>query len=505
MVISKNFERVHQLITYNAISPSSIDYTPPSSSIPIGGFGFEQIVEIQNANKNVDFNQSNSALHFDDENFDGGITQLINLEDEILKQLQQPTVIDKTTATMVRKALGQFFHTLQDFFAHSSWVNIRQDVPKLWISSNATSLPATTIDPCPFEILDLNNAIFFPDTSTLSFNSFTSGYAYEPYQAAKAPDKKCAHGLLDKGIHKDWTGRDFHPEARAQAIYATAEATKYIINDPDNNPDNVCMLMTDNLCPVTTTVTVDTSGSTGNGTVTSDPSGINCTIGNSNGCSSEFETGMIIVLTATSDTNSTFQSWSGPNAANCQEGTAQATCTLNLIGQSINITATFVNANPFGNPFVGTWKAVNGKTFTIYADGTYSQAQDLFTLANYDETGCTFHSNILDSCTEYTYSITDSILWGWPSGVLTSDVYPLNISITADYTITSYTILNGVKTIQEQNTYPHISVLDITRYDCTESDIGTDCADYLFFYGDAARKFWQECPTIECNVLTRVK
>jgi hypothetical protein len=100
------------------------------------------------------------------------------------------------------------------------------------------------------------------------------------------------------------------------------------------------MFLTGNECQITT-VTIDTSGSTGNGTVTSNPSGINCTIGNSNGCSSEFEAGTTIVLTATPDTNSTFRGWSGPNASNCQEGTAQTTCTLNLTENSLNVTVVF--------------------------------------------------------------------------------------------------------------------------------------------------------------------
>src|SRR5262245_51170421 len=66
-------------------------------------------------------------------------------------------------------------------------------------------------------------------------------------------------------------------------------------------------------------LTVNKSGS-GNGTVTSNPAGINC----GNTCSASFAQGTVVTLTANPSGNSTFAGWSGP----CS-GTGTCTITLN--------------------------------------------------------------------------------------------------------------------------------------------------------------------------------
>jgi hypothetical protein len=66
------------------------------------------------------------------------------------------------------------------------------------------------------------------------------------------------------------------------------------------------------------TLTVNKSGS-GNGTVTSNPAGINC----GGECSQSYEQGTVVTLTATPNGNSNFAGWSGP----CS-GTG--TCTIAL-------------------------------------------------------------------------------------------------------------------------------------------------------------------------------
>src|SRR4051794_29316448 len=54
-------------------------------------------------------------------------------------------------------------------------------------------------------------------------------------------------------------------------------------------------------------------GGTGNGTVTSSPAGIDCTITNgtaaTSGCSARFETGVAVALTATAKSGSSFAGW----------------------------------------------------------------------------------------------------------------------------------------------------------------------------------------------------
>lgn len=98
------------------------------------------------------------------------------------------------------------------------------------------------------------------------------------------------------------------------------------------------------------TITVDaTTGSTGNGTVSSNPAGITCQTGSAVKCDFIFSNASGVILTATPDSNSSFGGWSGPDATQCQEGTTQLTCTLNLIGQPINIAAIFNGSCTIGS------------------------------------------------------------------------------------------------------------------------------------------------------------
>jgi hypothetical protein len=74
-----------------------------------------------------------------------------------------------------------------------------------------------------------------------------------------------------------------------------------------------------------------TTGGTGNGTVTSNPAGINC----GSTCSATFNSGAVVILTATPASGSIFAGWSGTG---CTSGSitlnANATCTATFTPQS---------------------------------------------------------------------------------------------------------------------------------------------------------------------------
>jgi hypothetical protein len=70
-------------------------------------------------------------------------------------------------------------------------------------------------------------------------------------------------------------------------------------------------------------LTVNISGN-GHGTVTSDPSGIQCSPSNAP-CSKPFPEGTTVKLTADPNTDSTFGGWTGPNAGACMALTCQLT------------------------------------------------------------------------------------------------------------------------------------------------------------------------------------
>lgn len=103
--------RTHQGITEEAIK-----------SFATSEFGeFTQTMadaleEIVDANARVDCNQICSAWHFDGENFDGGQNRILALRANIITSLMGKDPIH------ARRLLGQALHTLQDFYAHTNWV-----------------------------------------------------------------------------------------------------------------------------------------------------------------------------------------------------------------------------------------------------------------------------------------------------------------------------------------------------------------------------------------------
>ena len=83
--------------------------------------------------------------------------------------------------------------------------------------------------------------------------------------------------------------------------------------------------------PTTYTITVTPAGA-GTGTVTSEPSGINC----GSDCTEAVVAGNTVVLTATPNTTSAFDGWSGTYGC-----TGTSTCTVSAIAANAAVTATF--------------------------------------------------------------------------------------------------------------------------------------------------------------------
>src|SRR5882672_10410796 len=84
-------------------------------------FTDKAIEEVMKANQNTDeciSCQFHSEFHFDGENFTGGSQRLVDLKTQILKDLSGKS----PNGAKAREHLGQAFHTLQDFYAHSTRV-----------------------------------------------------------------------------------------------------------------------------------------------------------------------------------------------------------------------------------------------------------------------------------------------------------------------------------------------------------------------------------------------
>ena len=109
----------------------------------------------------------------------------------------------------------------------------------------------------------------------------------------------------------------------------TNQATVNASTD-DGDVDNNVSIATTSCSVQTYTLTVAKAG-TGNGTVTSDPAGIDCGAT----CAANFDSGASVSLTATPATGSTFAGWSPASCGSLFTLTADTTCTatFNLINQ----------------------------------------------------------------------------------------------------------------------------------------------------------------------------
>ncbi|KAF9775388.1 hypothetical protein IL306_006507 [Fusarium sp. DS 682] len=214
---------------------------------------------IADANAEVDDDQDHSALHFDGENFDGGQKRLTQLKDDVIKYLKD----DNRGAA--RKSLGNALHTLQDFYAHSNWVELGNTSPHPDLGRGTPLVHAVFGDPTCKDCgtLGINPpmcdgcSVTFdcPDCSANVLKSpglLTSGYYFgedAPPKGIEIPAYKCHHGgatdsplggtigFLQQipygGINKDSLNCVFSPHSYAhrQAAQLSIDATKQYIND----------------------------------------------------------------------------------------------------------------------------------------------------------------------------------------------------------------------------------------------------------------------------------
>jgi von Willebrand factor A domain-containing protein 7 len=172
--------------------------------------------DIVTANENVDHDQFQSALHFDGENFAGGQARLIDLFNSTLADIRAKN------ARAARGHLGAALHTIQDFYAHSNWVELGNAGPNPDLGR-----PGHTIG----NVAAPNEATC--NGSTLITTHLTSGYYGGEDRTPPAGVAKCRHGgPFDRspgsgGINKDFRlstlspHSTFHDAAARAALLAT--------------------------------------------------------------------------------------------------------------------------------------------------------------------------------------------------------------------------------------------------------------------------------------------
>ena len=225
----------------------------------------DAIKTVQKANENTDLGREEkhlAAAHFDSEQFESGQDRLISLRQSVVSSIKSG---DYDAA---RRDTGRMFHTLQDFYSHSSWVeNGNQDPnpvlgqPNKRIENTVSPTEETCTDcvrkglpftPAKFHYYACRDNI---KRSLIDNGILTSGYGavqtdYDGKVIEKRPGK-CSHGGLfidskqdtpargginkDSPYHRNSPHYYFYDEAASLAIRATASMLHDMRGDVNND------------------------------------------------------------------------------------------------------------------------------------------------------------------------------------------------------------------------------------------------------------------------------
>lgn len=212
--------REHQLITRQALGPASVSLML-SNGTPVS-FSSSAIEEVVDLNIFVDDVQID-RFHFDNHSFLAASSRIVDLRAQIEDSLQ----LSPPDGRRARATLGIALHTIQDFYAHTTWVEMGNSViePNLGIRS-VGSLPSGPFTACGSD----GNLISLP------VFQLTSGYydglvATLTCQNAMFPANSCIHGTVVSngcGINKDLPFRSGYPAARALAVLASSRFVELV-------------------------------------------------------------------------------------------------------------------------------------------------------------------------------------------------------------------------------------------------------------------------------------
>src|SRR5689334_9603478 len=166
-------------------------------------------------------------------------------DDELLPECTQRLITIKGTVVArsrakdgeeARAQLGRALHTLQDFYAHSNWVN----APGPGNGSFNPVLGTGTMTRLPLSAATCIDDFFDGTLTGAGLTSITTGY----FGGIEPPAGKCAHGVLPgAGIHKDEPSRPFFTQARARAVDGTRDFVNQILSTLGSDDAAVRALM----------------------------------------------------------------------------------------------------------------------------------------------------------------------------------------------------------------------------------------------------------------------
>jgi hypothetical protein len=193
---------VHIRITNGELRPLRADIHGASK-----GFSPKALEQIADANESVDSIASGSAAiwhperHFTNEDYRSSSQRIIDLRREVI-QLVTRTTRDGKGA---RERLGWALHTLQDFYAHSNWVERGNSSINQALGKSVLPNPARSSQNCP----DNPNVLGPAGGGTLTsgyFVGFSMSRDTFGCDVEQLPADKCFHGNYTQacpGINKD--------------------------------------------------------------------------------------------------------------------------------------------------------------------------------------------------------------------------------------------------------------------------------------------------------------
>ncbi|XP_076000648.1 von Willebrand factor A domain-containing protein 7 [Genypterus blacodes] len=241
----------HQYITERAILNVTLETLESTKTHRLNhaeeqtklGRGFWRAVgEVVKSNAAMDFlssTRSDPVYHFDSENVDSAMVMLRQFWDQTLLSVRAKEY------QSARRSLGKLFHSLQDFYSHSNWVEMGQR--SIYLHLLHPEEPAFPVakndDPTCMECFSAtcrNNLMpRLTHRHTQDSQLLTTGYfsAFPP-----KPQGKCSHGgILDSsrhmgakgGINKDSTSPLFSPHhyLHVEAAGLANEATLTVLRD----------------------------------------------------------------------------------------------------------------------------------------------------------------------------------------------------------------------------------------------------------------------------------
>jgi hypothetical protein len=254
----------HEQITARALFPLKVQLSDSTYVT----FNPTTILYLEERNADTDSLYYDVAkFHFDNDSVADGQAWLVSLRRAIVSTAINGYYVD------AQNQLGRALHTVQDFYAHSTWVEenpSRKDVaplgrPALQLppeltpatgvtcTSGATQTILDPLDPSPFAHKH-TGIVTSPEVpfTTESFSLAQLIPSNDVYWSTVLSGK-CIHGLSDRnnndssgfgaGINKDNSERDFFTQARDLAIQATAQFVNDVLSDLKGHDPAICGLL----------------------------------------------------------------------------------------------------------------------------------------------------------------------------------------------------------------------------------------------------------------------